>query len=385
MKTDPTLRERLCRDIDPLPLEVETRLEDLHRRARGRELRRRGGVMFVAAAIAVLAALVLWQLRPADGGDQTAPGTEAPLPDGAAGTVAYTIEEPSGAAHHMALVDADGTGIQVLPDAGFGIGDDTFDTWFPRISPDGTQLAYLVETDGGGARALISNDLEGGDPVVLGERGSITGLAWSPDGSRIAYVAYAEPTSSFDVFIAQADDRGGVERVASGNWHEVAWSPAGDRLVLSGWPANDAGTGHDDLYLLDPASGDLTQLTDDEQRDEWPSWSPDGSTIVFARQTDPREDFAVDLYTVTAAGGEPTPLLEAPGYQGYPVWSPDGAQILFASFGETAADRDAAIENEGPLGTSLRLVTLESGRIDTLLDGGEDNLIPSSWVAGRPA
>ena len=45
--------------------------------------------------------------------------------------------------------------------------------------------------------------------------------------------------------------------------------------------------GHDggdyDIYVADLATGAASRLTEAPRSDGWPAWSPDGSTIAFAR------------------------------------------------------------------------------------------------------
>jgi Tol biopolymer transport system component len=52
------------------------------------------------------------------------------------------------------------------------------------------------------------------------------------------------------------------------------------------------------------------------------SWSPDGSSLVHNRETEPGD---VDLYV---DGGL---LVDGPGVDTLPSWSPDGSTIIFSS------------------------------------------------------
>ena len=69
-----------------------------------------------------------------------------------------------------------------------------------------------------------------------------------------------------------------------------------------------------------------------------PSWSPDGTRLVFSRGTPKSTAGGVQrgLWTVAVRGGRPRPLLVAPPGQdkpewtiGHPDWSPDGRRIAF--------------------------------------------------------
>jgi len=84
--------------------------------------------------------------------------------------------------------------------------------------------------------------------------------------------------------------------------------------------------GNIDLWLFD--AGRLTKLTFDAGRDEYPAWSPDGSRILFAKDTG---DGVLGLYQMpSSGGGAEEPLLKVPGHTLTPQsWSRDGKSILY--------------------------------------------------------
>jgi len=70
----------------------------------------------------------------------------------------------------------------------------------------------------------------------------------------------------------------------------------------------------------------------------WPSWSPDGTKIVFQRETGQYlPNYAdVELFTVPVATGIVTQLTNVPGasLSAEPAWSPDGQKIAYVKFVE---------------------------------------------------
>ena len=56
-----------------------------------------------------------------------------------------------------------------------------------------------------------------------------------------------------------------------------AWSPDGTRLAFIG--AMDGTSA--DVYLYDLNSGSITRVSTDPSQDFWPSWSPDGNSLLF--------------------------------------------------------------------------------------------------------
>ena len=91
------------------------------------------------------------------------------------------------------------------------------------------------------------------------------------------------------------------------------------------------------LYLVNADGTDLVQLTIMEKGACQPSWSPDGSQLVFISPCVGRGDLfetiynESSLYTINADGTGLEQLTPAPGSDFEPAWSPDGTQIAFTS------------------------------------------------------
>jgi Tol biopolymer transport system component len=74
-----------------------------------------------------------------------------------------------------------------------------------------------------------------------------------------------------------------------------------------------------------PLIGDLIQLTHNNSSDYSPSWSADGSSIVFGSTRDGNPE----IYKMDADGDNQKRLTENPAQDGAPVFSPDGRRIAF--------------------------------------------------------
>ena len=85
--------------------------------------------------------------------------------------------------------------------------------------------------------------------------------------------------------------------------------------------------GDQEIYLLDPDSGDVTQLTDNLSRDFNPRISPDGNNIVYL--SDEAGDLEINL--VDRKGETITRLTHNLGDDRDPSWSPDGMRVAFVS------------------------------------------------------
>jgi Tol biopolymer transport system component len=129
---------------------------------------------------------------------------------------------------------------------------------------------------------------------------SPSGYALSPDGSLLAFGRDGDEGTN-QIFIARID---GTEArqithdpMGAG---EPAWSPDGTRIAYRG---SATGDGSGNLFVIDVASGESTQLTD-KGLVEGPSFTPDGSSVVYTRGT----SFRPMLMTVPVTGGKSRPL-----------------------------------------------------------------------------
>ena len=132
-----------------------------------------------------------------------------------------------------------------------------------------------------------------------------------------------------------------------------------------------ARSGLPQIYLINTDRTGLQLLTDMEGGACQPSWSPDGSQLVFISPCRERADFFTDayndasLYIINADGTELRPLTAVPGSDFDPAWSPDGTRIAFTSMRDGTRD--------------IYVLTLESGeiaRLTTVQQPVQENLQP---------
>ena len=181
---------------------------------------------------------------------------------------------------------------------------------------------------------------------------------WSPDGSTIMFQSALSGTSS--LWGIKAD--GGFPLRLAPNLGAVpyqsnylpAWSPKGD------WIAYTSGkSGATEIWLWSPADGRDVQLTRlGQTRINSMSWSPDGRTIAFAGD----RYGSYDIWTVAVPTAEVTRLTTDLRYDVYPTFTPDGATILFVQLDERWVDHNIMAIPAG--GGTPRLVARDTDFFD---------------------
>lgn len=196
----------------------------------------------------------------------------------------------------------------------------------PRISPDGSRLAFSSLTKTGWEIMMYSMDL---DRTVSFPRFGGTNLSpgWSPDGSRLAFSSSrsGEP----NIYIADASG-GNSRRLTSDKGPDVG--PTFNRKTGAQVAFVSGRTGLPQIYTME-ADGTNAQRVTDQGYAVSPSWSPNGQFLSFSwfRKYGPGAPGANDIYLMDIASKQWVQLTHDGGRNDFPSWSPDGRHIVFQS------------------------------------------------------
>ena len=292
------------------------------------------------------------------------------LPDGRSLVlIARTAEERAGLVHHV-LETGTRRLLTVAPKA--------FIDSHPRVSPDGTTVAFTRYGDARSALFLVP--LSGGEPVALGDwsSGLIGGLTWTPDGREILVARPATsgrrlvraegriaraggavgghstridcavglavsqldtPTGSPSSAVSRISDfassicgrpgRATRSRATRRSAMPPAWIRRDGFLRMAGKSrSHRTGAATSKLWVANVDGSALRSVTElQDATVSLGSWSPDGRSLAF----DATIGDKTHIYVVPVGGGPLKRVTDGTATEIDPEWSRDGRWIYYAS------------------------------------------------------
>ena len=269
-----------------------------------------------------------------------------------------------------------------------------------QLSPDGRQLAWVVESDHKPAIQIADADgsrARAVDPSASSENCSQDEIAWAPDSRHLAYISDCHGVERKDKSrasqIVLADTQGKATPNAlttlNGNAQALRWSSDGSRLaflyvegatrqasaVAAAKPASGE-VGVDGLEVqriasVDAKGGALQMLTPAGSYVYEFSWSPDAQRLAYVSAPAPGDNnwWVAKLYVQNAqANANASVLVDTASVSGdlhglqiaLPRWSPDGSRIAFIG---------GLMSDQGSTGGDIYAVPSHGGSVINLTPG----------------
>ena len=152
--------------------------------------------------------------------------------------------------------------------------------------------------------------------------------SWSPVADTVVYVSDLQTAKDFLWImrgLGNSPRQVGASTVNGDNVENPSFSPDGTQIVFTQRTMTKDNTQRTTgLWIVDLTSGKLTSLVTSDAGAYDGTWSPDGKWVAFIQ----RDGTTNDLWVVPATGGQPTRLTQGKSLAS-PVWSPDSSQIAF--------------------------------------------------------
>jgi serine/threonine protein kinase len=232
----------------------------------------------------------------------------------------------------------------------------------PSISPDGKLVAFA--TGPLGKTKIVVRQIAGGHTLEINRdfSGNQRWPQWSPDQTKLAFYS--------DGAIYEVPALGGipkklVDRLGSSSAYSPAWSPDGEKIAY---------VQNESIHILNLETGESEKIVDAEEA-HCLSWSPDGSKMAFVSGNisfvfssyDISEAFypiigniaPCSVNIVTLSDKKPVQVTDNENLNVSPSWTPDGKRLLFITNRGGARDIYAiSIATNGePKGSAARVTT----------------------------
>ncbi len=200
----------------------------------------------------------------------------------------------------------------------------------PACSPDGTKIAFstskgdiwVMGFDGSGTQMISGDTSDCNQPV------------WHPDGKSVVFVSYRinrKGEEDSEILIVEFLDKGLSKPrplfEMDGSEEYPSWSPDGGQLIFARFHRGENREPIEELWLWDVSQEKERALTKTGICNFSPRWSPVGDVLAFTSNL----QGSYDVWTIGMGGGHLKRLTSGLSYDGDPSWSPDAGKVVFVS------------------------------------------------------
>jgi Tol biopolymer transport system component len=229
-------------------------------------------------------------------------------------------------------------------------------SYSPALAPNGRAIAFSAQKPGFPAQLIVVPLPKSGFPgakvkvsfptKALMKKKLLAARhpTWSPNGKKLAFVCVAQSNLRYELCVIDLKTKK-LKTLTHCDCTNIRrdsrpeWSPKGDRIAFS------SGT---QIYTVRAGGGGLKKILDPADSGGqfgsywYPSWSPDGTKLLFSGD-------GVDLADVLVANADGsgrqvifTESQDPDGANRYPawaVWAPDGTRYLLNTYSRTTPEQ----------------------------------------------
>jgi dipeptidyl aminopeptidase/acylaminoacyl peptidase len=195
----------------------------------------------------------------------------------------------------------------------------------PDLSPDGMKIVYCSSRDNIYSQIYTMNvDGSNQKRITNISTGDACGPVWSRDGKKIAFYAFALTNPSRNPEIWVMDPDGSNQKRLTDHGLDPSWSPDGRQIAFG-----SKRDGVFQIYAMNSDGSNVRRLTKHNAEDSNPAWAPDGGAIAYISATG---DDRRGLFLMGADGAGQHGIAHSKHQDFcFPSWSPDGRTVVFSA------------------------------------------------------
>jgi uncharacterized repeat protein (TIGR01451 family) len=182
----------------------------------------------------------------------------------------------------------------------------------PVWSPDGQKILFL--SDSGGPDLNVMNADGTGLVRLTTDAASESNYTWSPDGSKVVFEARVNGNS--DIFVVNSNGSGARANLSNnsdGDDGSPVWSPDGTHIAFT----SDR-DGNREVYVMAADGSAQTNLTNSPTMEDSPAWEPPLNTPSGANVTLAKNGVTLNFSNVSVAGETTVTQIDPNSLQGIP-------------------------------------------------------------------
>jgi Tol biopolymer transport system component len=169
------------------------------------------------------------------------------------------------------------------------------------------------------------------------------------------YVVYSsvvdQETTSEEIFIKDLATGSNKQLTISGNNQYPSWSPDGSKILFVSFTKENLY----DIYIMGKDGNNKTPIISTSANEREADFSPSGNEVVFVSDKDGNDEiYKINLQTKNVAR-----LSNSVFYEAFPKWSPSGNSIVFVSFVDGGRTQVYTMDTSGANIKKLTDFTLE--------------------------